>query len=125
MLIFLLDVDTGTETQMTTPPSEDDCTGKNGDYWPAWSPDGQQLAFGRKFGDTEHLAVLNVADRQLEEWVPGPAAAGHPKWSPDGRYLLFEEDVSDVSKTLQRLDLKTHVVTPISQDTAGSLADWR
>jgi Tol biopolymer transport system component len=125
MLIFLLDANTGAEVQVTTPPSQDVCTGRNGDYWPTWSPDGRQLAFGRKYGDSEHLAVLSIEDRQLKEWVPGDAAAGHPRWSPDGRYLLFEEDGVDGSKSLQRLDLQTRAVTPINQESAGSLADWR
>jgi TolB protein len=125
MLIFLLNVDAGTETQVTTPPDEDACTGGSGDFWPAWSPAGQQVAFGRKLEGTEHLAILDVAGGQLEEWATGTAPAGHPKWSPDGRYLLFEEDTPDGRKTLQRLDLETRKVEPINQGAAGSLADWR
>jgi TolB protein len=125
MLIYLLDVDAGILTQATTPPAEGTCNGGSGDYWPVWSPDGQRIAFGRKFGDPEHVAILDVASGRLEEWATGTAPAGHPRWSPNGRYLLFEEDAPDGSKTLQRLDLQTRRVEPLSHESGGSLADWR
>ena len=130
MLIYVLDLMAGTPAQATSPPDADACTQGNGDYWPAWSPDGSRIAFGRKFKGQERIAILGPEPDDVEEWVTSadatnPASAGHPRWSPDGRYLLFEEEIPGQEETLARLDLETRKVETLDAASAGSLADWR
>lgn len=66
------------------------------DTQPAWSPDGTQIAFIRSTGESQELALVEVAtgavrvldvfdDGELSPWVDGPT------WSPDGRRLVVEE----------------------------------
>lgn len=85
--LFYFDLATATRTQISPAVVMDDSV-------PAWSPDGQWIAFGRR-------QVRTNASRQV--WLMGadgrnPVAltddvalnAGPPQWSADGRFLLFQ-----------------------------------
>lgn len=67
-------------------------TGEMG--WPAWSPDGTQIAFSlwRQVGEedeTQDLAIIN-ADGSGLRYLTGPEGHEHsPDWSPDGKTLAF------------------------------------
>jgi TolB protein len=62
--------------------------------WPAWSPDGKQLAFYYVNGAEEKILVANadalvttsVAKRSPVVWED---VLGSPAWSPDGRRILI------------------------------------
>ena len=125
MRIYVLDLESGTPAEVTQPPTEEACTSKTGDFWPAWSPDGKHIAFGRKYDGTERVAVMNVASGGIEVWDTGPKPAGHPRWSPNSQQLLFEEDNTAQSKSLVRLSLGNGKVEVIDPARQGSLADWR
>lgn len=57
---------------------------------PAWSPDGQQLAFvRRKDGEKPQVYRIRVAGGEAEKLTDLPLGAFDPKWFPDGRRLAF------------------------------------
>ncbi|CRK61998.1 Beta-lactamase [Alloactinosynnema sp. L-07] len=55
------------------------------DTAPAWSPDGDRLAFLRD----GQVMVLDAAGGELERVTDLPLGAGAPRWSPDGRRIAF------------------------------------
>ena len=56
---------------------------------PAWSPDGQKLAFvSRRDGNSE-IYVMNADGSAQENLTRQPASDSHPSWSRDGRQILF------------------------------------
>ncbi len=67
----------------------------DGASYPAWSPDGTHIAFGRS-GDTDHIMVLDLADDETNDLGSGLL----PRWSPDGARIAFvglrDGDGSDV-----------------------------
>lgn len=61
------------------------------DRAPAWSPDGDRLAFERESMRREKHAVFTVAldgtgERRITPWA---LDAAQPDWSPDGRWIVF------------------------------------
>ena len=60
------------------------------DGWKSsWSPNGQQLVFGKKLGGG--LEVLDLRTRQTKSLVD---KAKDPAWSPDGRWIAFIREES-------------------------------
>ncbi len=58
---------------------------------PAWSPNGQLLAFSwRRPNDNYDIYVMDPSSRQLVELTRDQARNERPSWAPDGRHLVFE-----------------------------------
>ncbi len=69
-----------------------------GDYWPVWSPDGKQIAYG--VGENGKLSIRrrSLDGRQPEEVLYQNDAYinGSPiDWSPDGKYLSLDLESRD------------------------------
>ena len=58
---------------------------------PAWSPNGQLLAFSwRRPNGNYDLYVMELVTRQLVELTRDVGRNERPSWAPDGRHLVFE-----------------------------------
>ena len=79
--IYALDPATRERTRLTADPAED--------RYPAFSPDGQRLAFASRRSGHWNLYVLS-ADGQIAQLTDHPAYDGAPAWSPDGTKIAFE-----------------------------------
>lgn len=79
--IYAVDPADGTRIRLTADPAQD--------RFPAWSPDGSQLAFASRRNGFWNLYLL-TADGQITQLTDHPAYDGAPAWSPDGRRLAFE-----------------------------------
>ncbi len=64
------------------------------DSAPAWSPDGEWIAFGRKPAGVSmgrQIWIMRRDGSQARYLTAEPEIHyGEPEWSPDGRYLLFQ-----------------------------------
>jgi WD40-like Beta Propeller Repeat len=119
-------IGTGNPKQLT-----DSADGVDAD--PAWSPDGNQIAFRRKVqnpggGTNEDIFVMNADGTAVRAVATTPAADFKPIWSPDSKNLLIVSNresafggpgstfdlwltrVSD-GKVLTNLDLKAGQIT--------------
>jgi hypothetical protein len=80
-------IGTGNPKQLT-----DSADGVDAD--PAWSPDGNQIAFRRKVqnpggGTNEDIFVMNADGTAVRAVATTPAADFKPTWSPDSKNLLI------------------------------------
>src|SRR5579862_6979556 len=58
---------------------------------PAWSPNGQLLAFSwRRPNGNYDLYVMDIATHALVELTRDAGRNERPSWAPDGRHLIFE-----------------------------------
>ncbi|MGB9799851.1 MAG: protein kinase domain-containing protein, partial [Thermanaerothrix sp.] len=90
MQIWLMNADGTNQRPITSLP--------DGACQPAWSPDGQRLAFispcreKRNLYEGTKIYILDLADGGTPEPLPlppSPAADFDPAWSPDGRRIAF------------------------------------
>jgi TolB protein len=58
---------------------------------PAWSPNGQLIAFSwRRPSGNYDIYVMDIVSHQLVELTKDEARNERPSWAPDGRHLVFE-----------------------------------
>ncbi|HKV03516.1 MAG TPA: hypothetical protein VJO53_00255 [Candidatus Acidoferrales bacterium] len=58
---------------------------------PAWSPNGQLLAFSwRRPNGNYDIYAMDIVSRQLVELTKDEGRNERPSWAPDGRHLVFE-----------------------------------
>jgi Tol biopolymer transport system component len=101
------------------------------EYWPAWSPDGKEIAFGRspdRFSPGFQEAgaemgifvvpVLGGAERRVSD--TGNMVA----WMPDGKSLLIRDRKRGEPFAIYQLDLATQQRRRVTQPAQGD-GDWR
>jgi Tol biopolymer transport system component/imidazolonepropionase-like amidohydrolase len=81
---------------------------------PAWSPDGQRLAYVSDRGGTMDLWIRDLA-AGAERHVAQPGSEAYPAWSPDGSRIAFLS-VRGLSSDLQVLDLVSGEVSAVRHD---------
>lgn len=58
---------------------------------PAWSPNGQLLAFSAQGrNDNRDLYVMDLVSRQFLRLTNAAGRNERPSWAPDGRHIVFE-----------------------------------
>ncbi|MBA3953491.1 MAG: PD40 domain-containing protein [Rubrobacter sp.] len=67
--------------------------GDQQEYHPAFSPDGQKIAFSRDLGGYSHIYTMKSDGsddpQRLTERTDGLMSAGDPDWSPDSQRITF------------------------------------
>ena len=67
---------------------------------PAWSPNGQFLAFAwtRHYGPgapgAQDIYIMDIASKQWVQLTHGGGSNDFPSWSPDGRHIVFQSNRS-------------------------------
>ncbi len=98
-------------TEIVTP-----ITGNPGSF--ALSPDGLQIAYVAKDGNTEHLWVRSLAS-SIARPLPGTEGASAPFWSPDSKSIGYF-----ANNTLKRHNLSDVVSQTLGVGTAASTGTW-
>jgi Tol biopolymer transport system component len=66
--------------------------GANESYWyPAWSPDGSQIALigDHEYANVRTLEVLDIRTGVVKDMTDGDGLDYDPAWSPDGKWIAF------------------------------------
>jgi Tol biopolymer transport system component len=85
-VLALYNADTGDRER------EIDIEGVDEVFHPAWSPDGQWIAFSGLSGGFSDLWVVELKSGTLRKLTTDAFADLQPSWSPDGRRLVFATD---------------------------------
>jgi Tol biopolymer transport system component len=59
------------------------------DYQPAWSPDGEKIAFASDRDGDFDIYIMNADGSGVTQLTDDPAWDEHPSWSPDGSSIVF------------------------------------
>lgn len=102
---------------------------------PAWSRDGQRLAFastrdGESLLSDWEIYVMDADGTSIRRLTNDRKSDGHPRWSPDGRHLVFHSTEGGTSRTA--IDVELYLMDAdgsnlrrlTSNRLYDGLADW-
>ena len=92
------------------------------EWVPAWSPDGQKIAFASdRDGDSE-IYIMDKDGSNLEKLTDNRGYDGRPRWSPDGKKLSFETDREGGDWDIYVMDTDGSNPNPITANTTGEFS---
>lgn len=116
--LFVHDPETGAPRRLTTGPEND--------LYPAWSPDGERIAFVRVAPEQcqIHLLAVYATESRMVAGCREAHRGGGLAWSPDGAAVYFaDRENAREPFALQRLDTQSRQVTRLLEPPAGAIGD--
>jgi Tol biopolymer transport system component len=113
--VYVMSADGSGQTRLTTDPAAD------GD--PAWSPDGQKIAFtSSRAGNANDVYVMSADGSGQTRLTTDPAADGDPAWSPDGQKIAFTSSLAGNANDVYVMSADGSSQTRLTTDAAGDVA---
>ncbi len=88
-------------------------------WWPAWSPDGKQIAFTSDRFGAENLFIMNIDGTDLTQVTKFTCEAAN--WSPDGKRIAFQSDM-DGNLQLYSMDTDGANLIRLTENSAKDYA---
>lgn len=95
---------------------------------PAWSPDGNWIAFDSGLSGQSDIFLINVETLEVQNLTEHPSANRFSGWSPDSKQILFvsnREDQLTNNPAIYVMTLENAEIKQITDaDSANALAAW-
>lgn len=95
--------------------------GRGDDYAPAWSPNGEYVAFVSFRGRASYIYLIPSAGGVLIEIPLAIGSAINPRWSPSSEYLVFERYTSRGDRSIVGYDVAARDLNLL---TSNDQRDW-
>ena len=93
------------------------------EWVPAWSPDGQAIAFSSdRDGDSE-IYVMNRDGSNLRQLTDNDGYDGTPRWSPDGTRIAFDTDRDGGDWDIYIMDADGSDPLPVTSNSSNDFAE--
>lgn len=97
--------------QLTSSPAND--------YQPAWSPDGETIAFVSERDSTPYIYLMDVDGNHQRRLMKGDQAELEPAWSPDGTKIAFVLSESTTLTNIYIVNADGTGLHPLTKEVAG------
>jgi tol-pal system beta propeller repeat protein TolB len=89
------------------------------DYQPAWSPDGQTIAFFSERDGTPSIYLMDVDGNNQRRLTTGDKPELEPAWSPDGTKIAFVSSKGMLLSNIYIVNSDGTSLHPLTKEVAG------